>query len=145
MVGRGQTQHTDRKRCIPVPATVTVTGHSLKKHGVPHLSQTVRQHVTRRQNDPMLWPGCGAAGQSPGPVTRGQQTVPAHTAVCRTASWSPPHSRRGRETKAAGSWSGGFPDGSLVQKPQQRHGFNPWVGKIPWRREWLPTLVFLLG
>ena len=24
-------------------------------------------------------------------------------------------------------------------------GFNPWVGKIPWRREWQPTLVFLLG
>ena len=23
------------------------------------------------------------------------------------------------------------------------HGFDPWVGKIPWRREWLPTLVFL--
>ncbi|KAB0351655.1 hypothetical protein FD754_016512, partial [Muntiacus muntjak] len=23
--------------------------------------------------------------------------------------------------------------------------FDPWVGKIPWRREWLPTLVFLLG
>ena len=23
-------------------------------------------------------------------------------------------------------------------------GFNPWVGKIPWRREWLPTPVFLL-
>ena len=22
-------------------------------------------------------------------------------------------------------------------------GFNPWVGKISWRREWLPTLVFL--
>ena len=21
--------------------------------------------------------------------------------------------------------------------------FNPWVGKIPWRREWLPTPVFL--
>ena len=21
----------------------------------------------------------------------------------------------------------------------------PWVGKIPWRREWLPTPVFLLG
>ena len=20
--------------------------------------------------------------------------------------------------------------------------FNPWVGKIPWRREWLPTPVF---
>ena len=21
--------------------------------------------------------------------------------------------------------------------------FDPWVGKIPWRREWLPTPVFL--
>ena len=24
-------------------------------------------------------------------------------------------------------------------------GFNPWVEKIPWRREWLPTPVFLPG
>ena len=23
-------------------------------------------------------------------------------------------------------------------------GFNPWVGKIPWRRKWLPTSVFFL-
>ena len=22
---------------------------------------------------------------------------------------------------------------------------DPWVGKIPWRREWLPTPVFLPG
>ena len=22
-------------------------------------------------------------------------------------------------------------------------GFDPWVGKIPWRREWQPTPVFL--
>ena len=27
----------------------------------------------------------------------------------------------------------------------QRPGFNPWVGKIPWRGEWLPTPVFLPG
>ena len=27
----------------------------------------------------------------------------------------------------------------------RRHGFDPWVGKIPWRREWLPTPGFLLG
>ena len=26
-----------------------------------------------------------------------------------------------------------------------RPGFNPWVGKIPWRREWLPTPVSLPG
>jgi len=24
-------------------------------------------------------------------------------------------------------------------------GVDPWVGKIPWRRAWQPTLVFLLG
>ena len=27
----------------------------------------------------------------------------------------------------------------------QRPGFNPWVEKFPWRREWLPTPVFLPG
>ena len=26
-----------------------------------------------------------------------------------------------------------------------RPGFSPWVGKIPWRRAWLPTPVFLPG
>ena len=31
----------------------------------------------------------------------------------------------------------------MVKKPQcGRPGFNPWVGKILWRREWLPTPVF---
>ena len=24
-------------------------------------------------------------------------------------------------------------------------GFNPWVGKIPWRMAWKPTPVFLPG
>ena len=27
----------------------------------------------------------------------------------------------------------------------KRHGCNPWVGKIPWRRKWQPTPVFLPG
>ena len=27
----------------------------------------------------------------------------------------------------------------------KRHGFNPWVGKIPWRRKWQPAPVFLPG
>ena len=26
-----------------------------------------------------------------------------------------------------------------------RPGFNPWVRKIPWRRKWQPTPVFLPG
>ena len=27
----------------------------------------------------------------------------------------------------------------------RRCGFDPWVGKIPWRRKWPPTAVFLPG
>ena len=26
----------------------------------------------------------------------------------------------------------------------RRHGFDPWVGKVPWRGKWQPILVFLL-
>ena len=33
----------------------------------------------------------------------------------------------------------------MVKNPpaMQRPGFDPWVGKIPWRRAWQPTPVFL--
>ena len=31
------------------------------------------------------------------------------------------------------------------RRRHKRRGFDPWVGKIPWRREWLPTPVFLPG
>ena len=30
-------------------------------------------------------------------------------------------------------------------RKHKRHGFDPWVGKIPWRRAWQPTPVFLPG
>ena len=33
---------------------------------------------------------------------------------------------------------------SILQR-YRRPGFNLWVRKIPWRREWLPTPVFLSG
>ena len=29
--------------------------------------------------------------------------------------------------------------------PAMRRQFDPWVMKIPWRREWQPTPVFLPG
>ena len=28
---------------------------------------------------------------------------------------------------------------------ETQHGFDPWVGKIPWRKAWQPTAVFLPG
>ena len=45
----------------------------------------------------------------------------------------------------------GFPGGPVVKdsacqcRRHKRFGFNPWVGMIPWRRKWQPTLLFLPG
>ena len=33
----------------------------------------------------------------------------------------------------------------MVPNLPAMHGLNPWVGKIPWRRAWQPTPVFLPG
>ena len=32
-----------------------------------------------------------------------------------------------------------------MQETDKRRGFNPWVGKMPWRRAWQPTPGFLPG
>ena len=46
---------------------------------------------------------------------------------------------------------GGSPRGpavknsSAMQETRRRHGFNPWVRKIPWRRAWQPTPDSCLG
>ena len=43
----------------------------------------------------------------------------------------------------------GFPDGANGKEPDcqcrrhKRGGFNPWAGKMPWRRAWQPTSIFL--
>ena len=45
----------------------------------------------------------------------------------------------------------GFPGGSSGKEPacqcrrHKRSGFDPWIGKIPWRRKWQPTPEFLPG
>ena len=45
----------------------------------------------------------------------------------------------------------GFPGGTSSKEPpcqcrkQKRPGFDPWVGKTPWRRKWQPTPAFLPG
>ena len=45
----------------------------------------------------------------------------------------------------------GFPGGASGKEPvcqcrrHKRHGFNSWVGKIPWRRVWQHTPIFLPG
>ena len=44
----------------------------------------------------------------------------------------------------------GFPGGSVVKnlpvmQSCRRRRFDPWFGKMPWRRAWQPNLVYLLG
>ena len=34
---------------------------------------------------------------------------------------------------------------NLIHLQCERSGLDPWVGKIPWRRAWQPTPVFLPG
>ena len=40
-----------------------------------------------------------------------------------------------------------FPGGSVVKNlpAMRRPRYYPWLGKIPWRRKWQPTLIFLPG
>ena len=44
-----------------------------------------------------------------------------------------------------------FPGGASGKEPacqgrrHKRHRFDPWMGKMSWRRAWQPTLVFLPG
>ena len=42
------------------------------------------------------------------------------------------------------SWLSGKDSAYQYRRPR-RHGFSPWAGKIPWRRAWQPTPVFLPG
>ena len=52
------------------------------------------------------------------------------------------------EAGCLGVASRGFPgwlDGKEPSCRCKRHRFNPWEGKIPWRRKWQPTPVFLPG
>ena len=72
-------------------------------------------------------------------------------AACISEGWT----WYGLRPKTGGGWLGLLGDlsiqGSLrgsdgkVCLQSGRVGFHPWVGRIPWRREWQPTPVFLPG
>ena len=56
-----------------------------------------------------------------------------------------------REMKTKTTMAHHFPGGASGKEPAcqckrcKRCGFDPWVGKTPWRRAWQPTPVFLPG
>ena len=56
-----------------------------------------------------------------------------------------------REKYITHMWNLGFPGATSGKEPacqcrrHKRHMFDPWVRKIPWRRVWQSTPVFLPG
>ena len=56
---------------------------------------------------------------------------------------------REEKTENINRYLTGFPGGASGEEPacqcrrHKRLGFYPWIGKIPWRRKWQPTPVFL--
>ena len=42
-------------------------------------------------------------------------------------------------------WASLVAQWSRIHLQRRRHGFDPWVWKIPWRRNWQPTPVLLPG
>jgi len=58
---------------------------------------------------------------------------------------------KSKQTNSTVKLGGGFRGGSagkiicLQGRSCRRHGCDPWIGKIPWRRAWKSTPVFLPG
>ena len=59
----------------------------------------------------------------------------------RWGQWHRPESGGGTVT----TWLPGRLSGKELACHCRRRGFDPWVRKIPWRRKWQPTPVFLPG
>ena len=51
--------------------------------------------------------------------------------------------RRSKELNLGLSGGTSGKESACQCKTRKRHGFDPWVGKIPWSRKWQPTQIFL--
>ena len=68
----------------------------------------------------------------------------------RRWAWESPDGSEGRKPRRGGQqctarFVGASGHVLTVARRHKRCRFDPWVGKIPWRRAWQPTPVFLPG
>ena len=101
--------------------------------------------------------GCRCASHGQAPLGRRQCSEPRRRCCGASGESRQTHSQRltlfipryppGKpdKTDVREEKPGGFPGGSDGTEPSERPSFDPWVGKIPWRRRWQPTPVFLPG
>ena len=89
-------------------------------------------------------PHCGWPGQQAGRLSQPEKALGKVMQMLTAAGW-----HRKLEVEAQQSLC--FPSGTSGKERTcqcrrcQRRGFNPGVGKMPWRRKWQPTPVFLPG
>ena len=75
--------------------------------------------------------------------------------VRRDVNWLAPARSKTFDSTSTWLWAsvyahcGGFPGGTVCKEPNcqgkrhKRHRFEPWVGRMPWRRAWQSIPVFL--
>ena len=65
-----------------------------------------------------------------------QESKPKRTFLRNTTGTKAPYQSSGKASPVAQLWR-------IHLQCMRCAGFDPWVGKIPWRRKWRPTPVFL--
>ena len=84
------------------------------------------------------------------PSTALSQRPYLHLYTKRVQTWSTP-ALRSDQAEFVQHFPWGFPGSTSGKEPacqcrrHKRHRFDPWVGKIPWRRVWQPIPVFMPG
>ena len=101
-------------------------------------------HVTQRRD------GGGVPGPCPGTAQNLSCTCSKSRSSLRAPGWLTSELFLACSSISSLSYIS-FSGGASGKEPAcqckrcKRQGFDPWVGKIPWRRSWQPTPVFLPG
>ena len=74
------------------------------------------------------------------PLSPGRLCLPSCSPQCSHCPTAQPHLQSASGTRGLPWWL----SWQRICLQCRRPGFNPWVGKIPWRREWQPIPVSLL-
>ena len=72
----------------------------------------------------------------------GLQSMESQTVRHDWSDWACMHARK--ERMGLPRWLRGK-ESTCQWRRHRRHRFDPWVGKVPWRRKWQPISVFLPG
>ena len=123
-------------------------------HCRPHVAVS-RQHFAEFVTISWLAQKCRNPGFSPWvgkiPWRRKWQPPPVHLlgkSIDRGAWWATAHGvAKARTRLSVFTVAAPLFTAHMVKNlpAGRRPGFHPWVGKIPWRRAWHPTPVFLPG